>query len=299
MGSLFGYEVSADVPLARLSRSAGRRGRIRVERATEATLDLRGEITAVHGWDDGSSAGFALATVPSGLLAWCSVSGPFHIDASARRIVAAPTSCDEAWEQRLVATAAPLLVAERGDLALHASAVATGDGAVIWCGPTTRGKSTLALLCARLGFSVLAEDGAVLELGGRARPLVWPGARGARVSAEALAAAGERPPSDAHAASNGRHVVPVLEAAGPCPVAAVVVLAPRGQDVAIQRLAPAAAVAALTPSLIHRGGPEGLRPAIALLARLVEAAPVYRASMPDDLERGPAAATSLLEAVAA
>ena len=58
---------------------------------------------------------------------------------------------DDLWEHRLVSVAVPLLLAERGDIALHAAAVARGDRAVAFAGASTRGKSTLAVAAAACG----------------------------------------------------------------------------------------------------------------------------------------------------
>jgi hypothetical protein len=62
----------------------------------------------------------------------------------------------------------------RGRIALHASAVAVQDGAVMFVGESGAGKSTLAALLALQGWPVVTEDIAVLDLGGP-RPAVLPG----------------------------------------------------------------------------------------------------------------------------
>ena len=71
-------------------------------------------------------------------------------------------------DAEVAAGAGAELLAERGDLALHGSVVAAGGSGVLFCGPTGRGKSTLALLASRLGHPVLSEDGAIVELRGGA-----------------------------------------------------------------------------------------------------------------------------------
>ncbi|HZU84817.1 MAG TPA: hypothetical protein VE987_17925 [Polyangiaceae bacterium] len=54
----------------------------------------------------------------------------------------------------------------RGGLALHASAVAVGDGAVLFVGPSGAGKSTAAAaLCVGHGGRLLADDAALLDVG--------------------------------------------------------------------------------------------------------------------------------------
>ena len=102
-----------------------------------------------------------LARTGDGPLVDCRAAGMFSVEPAARRVrVAAAPGCSPAvLEHRIVATAVPLLASEMGDAVLHASAVVGGDGAVLFCGPSGRGKSTLARAS---GLPVLAEDGAVL-----------------------------------------------------------------------------------------------------------------------------------------
>ena len=63
------------------------------------------------------------------LVVWCERSGTFAMDVAAGAIETevGPGGPAE-WEHRLACVAIPLLLAERGDLALHASAVATPAG---------------------------------------------------------------------------------------------------------------------------------------------------------------------------
>src|SRR5205823_12668941 len=88
------------------------------------------------------------------------------------------------WDDRLGSTAIPLLAAERGGLALHASANLVRGGCLLICGVTGRGKSTLAAALAVLGHPLLAEDGAVVDFSGGS-PTVWPGMRDALITGEA------------------------------------------------------------------------------------------------------------------
>jgi hypothetical protein len=62
----------------------------------------------------------------------------------------------------------------------------------------------------------------------------------------------------------------------------------------VTKLSAAEALPALTPSLVHAGGAASLRPAFALLARLVEELRVWRVTMPDDLSRVREAARTVL-----
>ena len=55
-----------------------------------------------------------------------------------------------------------LLVTERYLAPVHASCVALNGSAVLLCGPSTAGKSTLAYACARRGFTYISDDGSHL-----------------------------------------------------------------------------------------------------------------------------------------
>jgi energy-coupling factor transporter ATP-binding protein EcfA2 len=295
MGSIYGYELESELPLRRLRDSPGLRGRLRLERGTEELLDQPGELIAWQDWGpDGNR--FALVRCEQAFLASWTLAGTFEIDPTAGRIrVVTPTFS----EQRLATTVIPLLLAERGDLVLHASVVAVDGRALLFCGPSGCGKSTLALLASQLGHGVLSDDGAVVEMGAEAA--LWPGLHGVVVEDD-VTTAGRNGARAVHTkapvAAPRRRRVRMLaagrDAAGPAPLAALCEVAERGADLRVRRLSPTEAIAALTPSLIHAGSPDSLRPAFSLLARLVERAPAYRVAMPDGIERATAATARLL-----
>jgi hypothetical protein len=297
MGSIYGYELESELPLRRLRDLRGSRGRLRLERGTGKLLDQPGELIASHDWGpDGNR--FELVRRKRTLLASWTVSGAFEIDSTAGRIrVLTP----EFSEHRLATTVIPLLLAERGELAIHASVVAVDGRAVLFCAPSGRGKSTLALQAHRLGHGVLSDDGAVVEV--RPGAAVWPGLHGVVVEEghgvenEAGAVDGKAVP-----VAPRRRRLRMLATEpddGPAPVAAICELAQRGDELRVRKLSPAEAIPALVPSLIHAGDPGSLRPAFSLLARLVERAPAYRVAMPDAMSRAGTATASMLEEVLA
>ena len=179
-----------------------------------------------------------------------------------------------------MSVAVPLLLAERGDIALHAAAVARDDRAVAFAGASTRGKSTLAVAAAAVGLDVLADDGAVFEVadGG---PIAWPGPVGARVAA----------------GGTDRKSTSPLGAAPlrPARLAAIAILGPLADGpTELDRLSPSAAVPALVPSLIFAGSdrlPDALRSA----AWLAERVPVYRCRLPNGLDGLPAAVAAVVD----
>jgi hypothetical protein len=266
MGSIFGYEVVSDLPLRRLSDATGARGRVSIVGADGSLLDRPGELTT---WHDGSAgAGFALARSGGVLLAWCGATGEYEIDPS-EATVRCNGAGGDAWEHRIGTMALPLLLAERGELALHAAAVGAGDRAVLFAGPSGRGKSTLALAASENGHCVLSEDGVTIDPGDELLR-IWPGLRGVRAA----------PPG----ARKGFIELPAEREAGePLPLGAICMLGERGERLELTPLSPAAAVPALVPSLIHSGEPAALARAFGLLARALARVPAYRVSLPDDL----------------
>lgn len=299
-GSAFGYEVESELALERLRPEVGSRGRLRVTRAREALLDRDGELTALDEPAPGAPvASFALARTDEGLLAWCSVTGSFLIREGGGEIAAEPLrGTTPNWEHRLLAMVVPLALGARGDLVLHASAVVVDGAAVLFCGPTGRGKSTLALALGARGYPVLAEDGVAITFEAD-RPLAWPGPLGVRLKGDAGARLGwERGETITRSEQRGPEVVrAAAEADREVPVGAVVLLGERGASLEVGSLEPARALTGLVPALFHPGRAEGLRPAYALAARLATTAAGHRARLPDDLETAPAAAEALVERV--
>lgn len=233
---------------------------------------------------------FATAATADGLAVACSATGSYLLRPDPPAIEVEPVPGIAAWrlEHRLLSTIVPTLLADRGDLMLHASAVVAGGRAVLFCGPSGRGKSTLALVLSREGYAVLAEDGvAVAE--GTGDPEAWPGARDVRMKS------GERAPRHPLYPS-GIHRTEDNQGAG-VPVAALVVLGERGSLLDVGRLDGPRGLAELAGTLMHRGGVEGLRSPFRALARVVDRVPAFRASMPDDLDAAPAHARRLLDAV--
>src|SRR5699024_7547910 len=78
---------------------------------------------------------------------------------------------------------------ELGGLSLHASANLVGGRAVVICGVTGRGKSTLSAALAAVGHPSLGEDGIVLRPSD-AGHLAWPGARESLLTDSAAAMVG-------------------------------------------------------------------------------------------------------------
>ncbi len=70
----------------------------------------------------------------------------------------------ETIRQLLVGHVMPLLFAEQGTLALHASAVHTPHGVIAFVAPAGGGKSTLASALAARGCSIVADDCVIVDV---------------------------------------------------------------------------------------------------------------------------------------
>ena len=103
----------------------------------------------------------------------------FDVDHAARpariRAAIAPGQTLEDLAAYLYGPVLGFLVRVRGRLALHASCVRIGDGAVLLAGPPGAGKSTTAAALASRGLAALSDDLTALDLDDRGGPpLAWP-----------------------------------------------------------------------------------------------------------------------------
>jgi hypothetical protein len=280
-GALFGYSIDSDLPLTRLRDAPAPRGTLSVTRADGGLLDVEGELVMWHELAEPPWR-VALARTAAGVVADCSLTGAYLVEPGARRVRAAPLNTGPGWQHTMVATAIPLLLSELGDLVLHAAAVVVGGRAVAFCGPAGRGKSTLAYRLSRADRPLLAEDGLALTCEDGGGWVAWPGPHGVRLLVEGAAG------KEVH------FVDPAAEGAEPAPLGAVVALGERvAGGLEMERLAPTVALQATMGNVTCLRG-ESHRRAFAGAARIVERVPVYRAAVPDDLERLDAAGEELL-----
>ncbi len=84
----------------------------------------------------------------------------------------------------LACTVFGALLHQRGQIALHASAVCVDGAAVLFCGPSGAGKSTLAAALGQHGYPLIADDLCALDLDGGAA--VHPDGRQLKLWAHAI-----------------------------------------------------------------------------------------------------------------
>jgi len=285
MGSLYGFEVKSELPLRRLNAAAGTRGELTIALAAKPLTAPDAEPTDSLVTDDGWCWFSAYELDRGECLLQMPPTGSFLLEPEAGRVVVESTDGDaELLEHRLASSAICTLLARREDLVLHAAAVEAGGRAVVFCGPSMRGKSTLAGALGAAGCRLLGEDGIAIELAADG-PLAHPGARGVRARRRG---------------DDGRLRTELLADPGPgepaaCPVAAVVLLGERGAEFEVEALEPARALALLTPNLVHSGGRGSIGTAFQRLATLLSTVPALSVSLPDDLGALPAAAEKFLD----
>lgn len=287
MSSLYGFEVKSDLPLLRLNSATGTRGELRIEATAEPLEPPAGEPTGSLVTDDGYCWFASYELEDGSCLLQMPPTGSFLLDPAAGRVVVDPTDDDtELREHRIASSAICTLLSLRGDLVLHAAAVEVEGRAIVFCGPSLRGKSTLARAFGEAGSRLLGEDGIAIELGGGA-PTAFPGARGVRVRSRD----GE--------GRNRTDLLPDPGAGepGPCPVAAAVLLGERGERLTVEPLEPARALVLLTPNLVHSGGREAIGSVFANLATLLGSVPAFAVSLPDDLGALATSARGLLDSI--
>ena len=71
----------------------------------------------------------------------------------------------------LAGTVFGILLHQRGQIVLHASAVRVGERAVLFCGPSGAGKSTLAAAFGQLGYALLNDDVCAIGLDASGAPV--------------------------------------------------------------------------------------------------------------------------------
>lgn len=86
----------------------------------------------------------------------------------------------------VLGTAFGILLHQRGQIVLHASAVKVGGRAVLFCGPSGAGKSTLAAALGRRGHAMVTDDVCAVAPGEGGLPLVQPDGRQLKLWAQSI-----------------------------------------------------------------------------------------------------------------
>jgi hypothetical protein len=190
-----------------------------------------------------------------------------------------------------------LLLHQRGEIILHASAVLIGGNAILFCGRSGLGKSTLAAALCLRGHPLVADDICAISFDADAHPRVSTHSRQLKLAADAAAAFGfaGRDAPNAPQRLNKYQIDPPVEIdQTEFPVGGIYILRPYGQHgPEIQPTTSAEALRLLQrnayrPGIVkHTGQTARYFEAAAMMARKVG---VFRLAQARDLSRLPATA---------
>jgi len=188
---------------------------------------------------------------------------------------------------------APRLLAELGDLVLHASAVRFGDELALFLGETGAGKSTLATSLHQAGYQLLGDDAAIVTRGqeGYLAHAVYPSLRlYPETIATLLGSNTATSPMADHSDKQNVHLPALARTpASPLPVAAIVFL--DGECGATEPAATPLDSTRACIALVEQSfslDPKDRQCAarrLAALSQLALAVPAYRLSFPHDFAR--------------
>jgi hypothetical protein len=86
----------------------------------------------------------------------------------------------------ILGTAFGILLHQREQIVLHASAVRVNDRAILFCGPSGAGKSTLAAALSRRGYRLITDDFCAITVTAAGTPMVHPDGRQLKLWAQAI-----------------------------------------------------------------------------------------------------------------
>jgi hypothetical protein len=86
----------------------------------------------------------------------------------------------------ILGTAFGILLHQREQIVLHASAVRVNGKAILFCGPSGAGKSTLAAALSRRGYRLITDDFCAITVTAAGTPVVHPDGRQLKLWAQAI-----------------------------------------------------------------------------------------------------------------
>lgn len=169
----------------------------------------------------------------------------------------------------------------RHSLVLHASAVRRHGQAIAFVGASGMGKSTLAAALCEDGCDLIADD--VLRVD--SSMCVHPGSTETRLRPSARELADSAPSGAVRATADGRLALrPRTQVLEPLPLAACVIPRPSREatEVSVRRLMPGRALLRMSqfPRVLGWTDPASMNHTFQALADLVEAVPVFEATVP-------------------
>jgi hypothetical protein len=185
----------------------------------------------------------------------------------------------------------PLVLGRMGRAVLHASAVATPDGAIAFAAESGRGKSTLAGAFVNRGASLLTDDCLLLHEADGAFYVVpsYPGLRLWPDVVPALGGGAADLQRVSHYSSKGRLQRALPFASQPIPLRRLYLLAESSEGISIDPLTPRDALIELVKSsyVLDVSDRRALKLQFETLSRVAARCMVYRLAYPRDLARLP------------
>ena len=86
----------------------------------------------------------------------------------------------------ILGTAFGILLHQREQIVLHASAVRVNGQAILFCGPSGAGKSTLAAALAQRGYRLITDDFCTVTVTAAGTPVIHPDGRQLKLWAQAI-----------------------------------------------------------------------------------------------------------------
>jgi hypothetical protein len=179
-----------------------------------------------------------------------------------------------------------ILLYQRGFLAVHASAVRAGEGAVLFCAGRGNGKSTLAAALAKNGFALICDDLCRVDPTGEAA-IVYPSAPRLKLWSDVSDMAGFSRSDAENEIRPGKFTYPCGLRSGPEPVPVQAIVLPSWGSLRIERITGFEALHRFISSATWRGklvfscgNSAGYFQGCADLLKLV---PVYEFRRPRDL----------------
>ena len=236
-------------------------------------------------------------TARDGEVFYVSIAGfaDFRITRSTVKVSANPSARDSTIRHLLLDQVLPLALAADGHLVLHAAAVHRDDvGTIALAGAAGSGKSTLAAALRNEGWTVVSDDGVVVDQSGEV-PIAICAYPGLRVWPDAAAATGLAALAVAEVAEYSAKVrVSSPEIHQPAPLRAVYVIQP-GAECRVERL-PARDAVMATIAHAYRAEPEdrdALAAQLDACAGLSARIGTFRIVVPRDLAQLPHAARAV------
>jgi len=176
--------------------------------------------------------------------------GAFRVTGGCEIVVDSAAS-DELVRVYVLGTCLAALLHQRGVLALHAGAVATPRGALVFAGDSGAGKSTLTAMVAQRMGRLVADDLCAITLADQ-QPIAWPAFASMRLWPDSLRALGHSPDGLREVVTKlDKYVLPVDRVDEVVPIGAVYTLSV-AEAYEIEVLDGARAMAALEHVLARR-----------------------------------------------